>query len=151
MSCPIKINSNTIELRVHPSCYCTLGLLCVIFPSKALLNPSFQAFIIWHHISGHMTCTFCCCFQVSVEWQRLLLDYFYAAPRFRQRVRKAIFETGKPTISRFHILDLSHIWPPKCLLIFPFSFLSFLFQFLCFTFFSPIYRALSFYLSLILS
>ena len=29
MSCPIKINSNTIELTVHTSCYCALDLLCV--------------------------------------------------------------------------------------------------------------------------
>ena len=30
MSCPIKINSNTIELTVHTSCYSVLDLLCVI-------------------------------------------------------------------------------------------------------------------------
>ena len=29
MSCPIKVNSNTIELTVHTSCYCVLDLLCV--------------------------------------------------------------------------------------------------------------------------
>ena len=29
MSCPIKVNSNTIELTVHTSCYCFLDLLCV--------------------------------------------------------------------------------------------------------------------------
>ena len=29
MSCPIKSNSNTIELTVHTSCYCVLDLLCV--------------------------------------------------------------------------------------------------------------------------
>ena len=28
-SCPIKVNSNTIELAVHTSCYCVLDLLCV--------------------------------------------------------------------------------------------------------------------------
>ena len=28
MSCPIKVNSNTIELTVHTSCYCVLDLLC---------------------------------------------------------------------------------------------------------------------------
>ena len=26
MLCPIKVNSNTIELRVHTSCYCVLDL-----------------------------------------------------------------------------------------------------------------------------
>ena len=30
MLCPIKVNSNTIELTVHTSCYCVLDLLCVI-------------------------------------------------------------------------------------------------------------------------
>ena len=29
MSCLIKVNSNTIELTDHPSCYCILDLLCV--------------------------------------------------------------------------------------------------------------------------
>ena len=29
MLCPIKVNSNTIELAVHTSCYCVLDLLFV--------------------------------------------------------------------------------------------------------------------------
>ena len=29
MSCPIKVNNNTIELTVQPSCSCVLDLLCV--------------------------------------------------------------------------------------------------------------------------
>ena len=29
MSCLIKVNSNTIELTVHTSCYCISDLLCV--------------------------------------------------------------------------------------------------------------------------
>ena len=29
MSCPIKVNNNTIELTVRTSCYCVLDLLCV--------------------------------------------------------------------------------------------------------------------------
>ena len=29
MLCPIKVNSNTIELTLHTSCYCVLDLLCV--------------------------------------------------------------------------------------------------------------------------
>ena len=31
MLCPIKVNSNTIELTVHTSYYCVLNLLCVTF------------------------------------------------------------------------------------------------------------------------
>ena len=29
MSCSIKVNSNTIGLTMHTSCYCVLDLLCV--------------------------------------------------------------------------------------------------------------------------
>ena len=29
MQCPVKVNSNTIELTVHTSCYCVLDLLSV--------------------------------------------------------------------------------------------------------------------------
>ena len=29
MLCPIKVNSSTIELTMHTSCYCVLDLLCV--------------------------------------------------------------------------------------------------------------------------
>ena len=32
MLCPIKVNSKTIELTVHTSCYCVLDLLCVNVP-----------------------------------------------------------------------------------------------------------------------
>ena len=35
MLCPIKANSNTIELTVHTSCYCILDLLCV----KVFIQP----------------------------------------------------------------------------------------------------------------
>ena len=31
MLCPIKVDSNTIELIVHTSCYCVLDLLCYLF------------------------------------------------------------------------------------------------------------------------
>ena len=34
MWCPIKVNSNTIELTVHTSCFCVLDLLCVSFYLK---------------------------------------------------------------------------------------------------------------------
>ena len=30
MSCPIKVNNNTIELTLQTSCYCIVDLLCVI-------------------------------------------------------------------------------------------------------------------------
>ena len=36
MSCPIKGNSNTIELTVHTSCYCVLDLLCVILNNNII-------------------------------------------------------------------------------------------------------------------
>ena len=29
MSCPFKVNNNTIEITVHTTCYCILDLLCV--------------------------------------------------------------------------------------------------------------------------
>ena len=29
MSCPIKVNDNTIKLTARTSCYCVLDLLCV--------------------------------------------------------------------------------------------------------------------------
>ena len=32
MSCPIKVNSDTIELTANTSCYCILDLLCVNCP-----------------------------------------------------------------------------------------------------------------------
>jgi hypothetical protein len=30
----------------------------------------------------------------------MLLDFFYAAPKFRRRIRKSIFEVGKPAVNR---------------------------------------------------
>ena len=50
--CPIKSNSNTIELTVHTSCYCFLDLLCVsrakIHSAKwsLLFNPKFTTMLI---------------------------------------------------------------------------------------------------------
>ena len=38
MSCPNKVNSNTIELIKHTSCYCVLDLLCVTCKLKNLKN-----------------------------------------------------------------------------------------------------------------
>ena len=29
MSCPMKVNNNTIEITAHTSCYCILDLLCI--------------------------------------------------------------------------------------------------------------------------
>ena len=34
MLCPIKVNSYTIELTVHTSCYCILDLLFVTYVKK---------------------------------------------------------------------------------------------------------------------
>ena len=36
MWCPIKVNSNTIELTVHTSGYCVQDLLCVIISSTKM-------------------------------------------------------------------------------------------------------------------
>ena len=48
MLCPIKVNSNTIELTVHSSCYCVFHLLCV---SSAVLNAAstlrLPSYILW--------------------------------------------------------------------------------------------------------
>ena len=38
MLCPIKVNSNTIELAVHTSCYCILDLLCATMINRAFTN-----------------------------------------------------------------------------------------------------------------
>ena len=41
MSCPIIINSNTIELNVHTSCYVGLRLtLCYLVPPVPASSPS---------------------------------------------------------------------------------------------------------------
>ena len=32
------------------------------------------------------------CFGISSDWQQYLLDWFYAVPKFRQRIYRAIFE-----------------------------------------------------------
>ena len=43
MLCPIKVSSNTIELRVHTSCYCVLNfLLWLKMPSSPLPVAQFQ-------------------------------------------------------------------------------------------------------------
>ena len=39
MLCLIKINSNTIELTLHTSCYCVSDLLCVKAMDQRLWNP----------------------------------------------------------------------------------------------------------------
>ena len=43
MLCPIKSNSNTIELTVHTSSYCVLDLLCKASFSFAETNTTNQA------------------------------------------------------------------------------------------------------------
>ena len=40
MSCPIKVNSNTVELTVHTSCYCILDLLYVNLSSYKVKRKS---------------------------------------------------------------------------------------------------------------
>ena len=41
MLCPIKVDSNSIELTVHTPCYCVLDFLCVIiFKEKRLFNKN---------------------------------------------------------------------------------------------------------------
>ena len=49
MSCPIQVNSNTIELTVHDSCYCALDLkLCVTLNCLPLLQKyNFTKFLIF--------------------------------------------------------------------------------------------------------
>ena len=41
MSCPVKVNSNTIELKVHTSCYCVLDLQGV------------TSFFMIHHLTSY--------------------------------------------------------------------------------------------------
>ena len=56
MSCSIKVNSNTIELAVHTSCYCVLDLLCVtncIRPrSNCISNVGGPEIKIWDLLAG---------------------------------------------------------------------------------------------------
>ena len=42
MPCPIKVNSNTIELTVHTSTYCLLDLLCVTLLILQQLKSPFR-------------------------------------------------------------------------------------------------------------
>ena len=73
MSFPIKVNSNTIELTVHTSCYCVLDLLCVTMPKCdassliALRNlwtaPSRDRFIQTKFIHVHLNS--CKCSELS--------------------------------------------------------------------------------------
>ena len=53
MLCPIKVNSNPIELSVHTSCYCVLDLLSVTIHQT--INSSCRAYnkILTHQIAGH--------------------------------------------------------------------------------------------------
>ena len=46
MLCPIEVNSNTIELTVHTSCYWVLDLLCY-------LMSGFQMVWLYHLNTGH--------------------------------------------------------------------------------------------------
>ena len=48
MLCPIEVNSNTIELTVHTSCYCILDLLCVYGMEFCFLNSVFVPELKWY-------------------------------------------------------------------------------------------------------
>jgi len=37
---------------------------------------------------------------VSYEWQQMLFETFYAKPKFRRRIKRQIFEIGRPKTSR---------------------------------------------------
>ena len=43
MLCPIKVNSNTIELTVHLSCYCVLDLPVLIMFKNIKKMKSYEA------------------------------------------------------------------------------------------------------------
>ena len=40
MPCPIKVNSDTLELTVHTSCYCVLDLLWVSNFDVSIFRPN---------------------------------------------------------------------------------------------------------------
>ena len=48
MSCPIKVNSSTIELTVHTSCYYIKDLLCVAIKNSDLTG--LFEFFIWKNV-----------------------------------------------------------------------------------------------------
>ena len=51
MSCPIKVNSNTIKLTAHTSCYCVLDLLCAIWYLVKFFNISKKSDFFTNRIS----------------------------------------------------------------------------------------------------
>ena len=84
MLCPIKINISTIELTVHPPCYCVFELFCVkrwkkpwrryvwnkgqlsnlrAIKSDQKINQSFRCCILWLAFEG---CTFQMLAKISV-------------------------------------------------------------------------------------
>ena len=61
MSCPFKVNSNTIELTVDTSFYCLQDLLCVTqTPTQAYssLNRTFPLLFLFIFIQWSITVTF---------------------------------------------------------------------------------------------
>ena len=53
MSCPFKVNGNTIKLKVNTSCYCVLDLLCVKWASNWILT---QECFLFSHFSLFAAC-----------------------------------------------------------------------------------------------
>ena len=51
MLCPIKVNSNTIELTVHTSSYCILDLLCI---NIITAGSEYLYDIFFEHSTGHV-------------------------------------------------------------------------------------------------
>ena len=59
MSCPVKVNSNTIELKVHTSCYCVLDLLVVTSFFMIHHLTSYFVDLVFLHFSIQILATFC--------------------------------------------------------------------------------------------
>ena len=66
MSCPIKLNSNTIELTVHPPCFCILDLLCVMSNAQQLTFEYLTTAFQW---------TLFCQVIASEDWKGLREDF----------------------------------------------------------------------------
>ena len=67
-------------------------------PVKMDFFQHFSSFWCWYilclfTILLHTNCLFTFfCFGIWSDWQQYLLDWFYAVPKFRQRIYRAIFE-----------------------------------------------------------
>ena len=70
MLCPIKVNSNTIELTVHTSCYCVLDLLCVTMPLKRAVASE------QYHCYFRLNAIFMTIDQLLTIYQGVHITYF---------------------------------------------------------------------------